>query len=209
VLQVRKGNRTQSFYTLPEYEAWKESLANTRDANGWDIKYYKGEMEDLKFSALCLAWEALACMFCGWLRALLAPKQHGVNRTCCRAMATVNSHNKPTVACCCLPPGLGTSTAKEAKEYFANMDQHKKNFVWEGEWPAAASRDHQPCQRLCRAAAARCPIIIRLACDPHDNVTVFCLSCLPKYTFGRTQRCMLCCAAVAVSTCRRGGRPEH
>jgi DNA topoisomerase-2 len=44
LLQVRKGNRSQSFYTLPEYEAWKESLANTRDANGWDIKYYKGEL---------------------------------------------------------------------------------------------------------------------------------------------------------------------
>jgi hypothetical protein len=35
--------------------------------------------------------------------------------------------------CCCCAAGLGTSTAKEAKEYFAAMDQHKKNFVWEGE----------------------------------------------------------------------------
>ncbi|KAF6262252.1 DNA topoisomerase [Scenedesmus sp. NREL 46B-D3] len=70
IIKVRKGNRTQCFYTMPEYDAWRESLANTRDANGWDIKYYKG---------------------------------------------------------------LGTSTAKEAKEYFANMDLHKKDFVWEDE----------------------------------------------------------------------------
>lgn len=28
--------------------------------------------------------------------------------------------------------GLGTSSPKEAKEYFAAMDYHKKNFVWEG-----------------------------------------------------------------------------
>jgi hypothetical protein len=27
-----------SFYTLPEYENWRETLASTA---GWDIKYYK------------------------------------------------------------------------------------------------------------------------------------------------------------------------
>lgn len=27
-----------SFYTMPEYEAWREGLATT---SGWDIKYYK------------------------------------------------------------------------------------------------------------------------------------------------------------------------
>jgi DNA topoisomerase-2 len=53
LLQVRKGNRSQSFYTMPEYEAWRESLANSRDANGWDIKYYKGAPQHL--AVLCLA----------------------------------------------------------------------------------------------------------------------------------------------------------
>eukprot|EP00775_Hariotina_reticulata_P006914 gene6914-7130_t len=67
IIKARKGNRTMTFYTLPEYEAWRESLSSSA-AGSWDIKYYKG---------------------------------------------------------------LGTSSAKEAKEYFANMDQHKKNFVWE------------------------------------------------------------------------------
>lgn len=63
--QVTKGKKTLAFYTLPEYEAWKEST-NTA---GWSVKYYKG---------------------------------------------------------------LGTSTEKEAKEYFAALDDHKKQFVWTG-----------------------------------------------------------------------------
>ena len=29
--------------------------------------------------------------------------------------------------------GLGTSTPKEAKEYFAALQQHKKKFVWSGD----------------------------------------------------------------------------
>ncbi|CAI5535699.1 unnamed protein product [Closterium sp. Naga37s-1] len=57
-----------SFYTIPEYESWKESLGGS--TKGWSIKYYKG---------------------------------------------------------------LGTSTPKEAKEYFAALDQHRKSFEWTGE----------------------------------------------------------------------------
>lgn len=65
-VQAKKGNQTKVFYTIPEYEAWKEENGGAR---GWSIKYYKG---------------------------------------------------------------LGTSTAKEAKEYFAALDCHRKTFVWEG-----------------------------------------------------------------------------
>lgn len=36
-LQATKGNRSISFYTLPEYEEWREAN-NTR---GWTTKYYK------------------------------------------------------------------------------------------------------------------------------------------------------------------------
>ncbi|GLT73663.1 hypothetical protein SLA2020_455040 [Shorea laevis] len=54
-----------SFYSMPEYESWKESLRG--NATGWTIKYYKG---------------------------------------------------------------LGTSTSKEGKEYFSNLDKHKKEFIW-------------------------------------------------------------------------------
>ncbi|URE07085.1 hypothetical protein MUK42_20585 [Musa troglodytarum] len=35
-----KNKTVLSFYSMPEYEAWKESLGG--NANGWSIKYYKG-----------------------------------------------------------------------------------------------------------------------------------------------------------------------
>lgn len=40
-LQARKGARVHSFYTMPEYESWKEGLGSA-GTSGWDIKYYKG-----------------------------------------------------------------------------------------------------------------------------------------------------------------------
>ena len=64
IIKAQKGGVSKVFYTMPEYEEWREGLANQR---GWSIKYYKG---------------------------------------------------------------LGTSTAKEAKEYFAELDGHKKTFVY-------------------------------------------------------------------------------
>ena len=64
-VQATKGKQTKVFYTMPEYETWKEET-NTK---GWSIKYYKG---------------------------------------------------------------LGTSTSKEAKEYFAELDTNRKTFVWSG-----------------------------------------------------------------------------
>ncbi|QDZ25819.1 DNA topoisomerase II [Chloropicon primus] len=58
------GKDVKVFYTLPEYESWKEASANEK---GWKIKYYKG---------------------------------------------------------------LGTSTAKEAKEYFADLQKNSKDFTY-------------------------------------------------------------------------------
>ena len=40
IVKVTKGKKTQTFFTLPEYESWKESTGN--NAKGWKIKYYKG-----------------------------------------------------------------------------------------------------------------------------------------------------------------------
>jgi DNA topoisomerase-2 len=41
VKATRKGTKkVLSFYSMPEYEEWKESLKG--NATGWDIKYYKG-----------------------------------------------------------------------------------------------------------------------------------------------------------------------
>lgn len=40
IVKCTKGKKAETFFTLPEYEAWKESTGN--DAKGWNIKYYKG-----------------------------------------------------------------------------------------------------------------------------------------------------------------------
>ena len=40
IVKVTKGKKTQTFFTLPEYESWKESTGN--NAKGFKIKYYKG-----------------------------------------------------------------------------------------------------------------------------------------------------------------------
>ncbi|KAL2478354.1 DNA topoisomerase 2 [Forsythia ovata] len=65
VKATHKNGEKRSFYTMPEYESWKESLGDK--ARSWSIKYYKG---------------------------------------------------------------LGTSTDKEGKEYFKDLEKHKKDFVW-------------------------------------------------------------------------------
>lgn len=70
--QVSKGGRCLSFYTLPEYENWKETV----NQKGWAVKYYKG---------------------------------------------------------------LGTSTKEEAKAYFADIHQHRKEFIYEGGYLSPAS----------------------------------------------------------------------
>jgi len=64
IVKVTKGERTLSFYSLPEFTEWKNGCANW---NKWMIKYYKG---------------------------------------------------------------LGTSEAKEAKEYFADMVRHRIKFSY-------------------------------------------------------------------------------
>ncbi|EOY18139.1 Topoisomerase II isoform 3 [Theobroma cacao] len=68
VKATHKTKGVLSFYSMPEYEFWKESLGG--NAKGWSIKYYKG---------------------------------------------------------------LGTSTSKEGKDYFKNLDKHRKEFVWQDE----------------------------------------------------------------------------
>ncbi|GAU18535.1 hypothetical protein TSUD_325240 [Trifolium subterraneum] len=67
--QASHSNGTKlSFYSMPEYETWRERLGN--NANGWKLKYYKG---------------------------------------------------------------LGTSTPQEGREYFRDLDKHRKDFIWEDE----------------------------------------------------------------------------
>lgn len=39
IVKVTKGKQELAFFTLPEYETWKEANA---DGKGWVIKYFKG-----------------------------------------------------------------------------------------------------------------------------------------------------------------------
>lgn len=45
----RNGNGL-SFYSMPEYELWRESLGG--NASGWSIKYYKVCVRSSKYSFL-------------------------------------------------------------------------------------------------------------------------------------------------------------
>ncbi len=40
IVKCSKGTKTKTFFTLPEYDEWKETTGN--DGKGWHIKYYKG-----------------------------------------------------------------------------------------------------------------------------------------------------------------------
>ncbi len=40
IVKATKGKQSKTFFTLPEFESWKESTGN--DAKGWNTKYYKG-----------------------------------------------------------------------------------------------------------------------------------------------------------------------
>lgn len=39
IVKVTKGKQVLTFYTMPQYEEWKEQ---NNDGRGWDAKYYKG-----------------------------------------------------------------------------------------------------------------------------------------------------------------------
>ncbi len=40
IVKVSKGKKSETFFTLPQYETWREETGN--NAKGWKIKYYKG-----------------------------------------------------------------------------------------------------------------------------------------------------------------------
>mmetsp|Transcript_33371 Transcript_33371/g.74997 ORF Transcript_33371/g.74997 Transcript_33371/m.74997 type:complete len:1397 (+) Transcript_33371:148-4338(+) len=40
IVKCTKGKKSETFFTLPEYNEWKEGTGD--DARGWSIKYYKG-----------------------------------------------------------------------------------------------------------------------------------------------------------------------
>ena len=90
--QASKGKQRLAFFTMPEYEAWKESASP-----GWTVKYYKG---------------------------------------------------------------LGTSDKREAQEYFADIDQHRKSFVWQGARPLRMHTVHcHACMQLLARLCFRCRVV--------------------------------------------------
>ncbi len=40
IVKVSKGKKSETFFTIPQYENWREETGN--NAKGWKIKYYKG-----------------------------------------------------------------------------------------------------------------------------------------------------------------------
>ena len=42
IIKATKGKNSKVFYTLPEYDNWKEAAEETGTGRGWHIKYYKG-----------------------------------------------------------------------------------------------------------------------------------------------------------------------
>lgn len=40
IIKATRNGRTMAFYTMPEYDAWREGLGGS--TRGWKVKYYKG-----------------------------------------------------------------------------------------------------------------------------------------------------------------------
>ena len=51
---TRRNGTVLSFYSMPEYESWKESLNG--NASGWSIKYYKVCLFDMEEKEFGYTW---------------------------------------------------------------------------------------------------------------------------------------------------------
>lgn len=96
-----KKKQEFSFYTLPEYEAWREERGG---APGWKVKYYKGDF---------------------WSFSLFFSSEERVDKREEGKKLTQGPEQNLEKS-----QGLGTSTEKEAKAYFSRIDSHRKRFVW-------------------------------------------------------------------------------
>ena len=70
-VEATRGKHSKTFFTLPQYNEWKESTGN--DAKGWSAKYYKGlgtstaapaRPSFILKSAYCLAIKRLKIYLC-------------------------------------------------------------------------------------------------------------------------------------------------
>lgn len=139
IIKATKGKQTMTFYTMPEYENWKEAN-NTR---GWSIKYYKvrqaePQTDKPRSSRPYLPYNPPPPPVSQTCPILLYPSSCSLNKSKQPSCSLKNPRSNLLNLChvTLLPrqqQGLGTSTAKEAKEYFADLDEHVKEFVWGGD----------------------------------------------------------------------------
>ena len=158
IVKVVKGKSSTSFFTLPEYIAWKTATgaASGAGTKGWAIKYYKG---------LGTSTSVGACGCGRWLaggRGLACHSLEGVGGRgggVAMPLPLTSRALVPTLSAS-LPPDAPV----EAKEYFAAIDKHQLDFEMDdptvtganaSEWgrSARASTTAGACRT---AAAARC-----------------------------------------------------
>lgn len=101
-MQATKNKQELSFYSIPEFDEWKKQTENYKS---WHIKYYKG---------LRLIFFEDSSQF----SSLNVGEQ--------------KKPNAPLLNVSIFRSGLGTSTSKEAKEYFAEMERHRITFRYGG-----------------------------------------------------------------------------
>ena len=122
-MQATKGKQKLAFFTMPEYEAWKETAAP-----GWTVKYYKGlgtsdkkeaqeYFADIDLHRKTFVHEGVHSF--SYLRC--SESDFSLDRP-------LNQRPEPSNAA----RGLETSDVKEAQEYCADIDLHRKTFVHEG-----------------------------------------------------------------------------
>lgn len=66
IIKATRNSKTLAFYTLPEYEAWRESLGGS--TRGWKVKYYKGTQAGMILIMYCVLVPKGWCFVCIWGR---------------------------------------------------------------------------------------------------------------------------------------------
>jgi len=139
IVKAVKGKTATSFFTLPEYIAWKTATAagSSVGTKGWAIKYYKGLGTSTSVGA------------CG-ARQLRGAQPSVIERQ------HQHQHQQPErvlSAACNHRPALHRASvhvslcAAEAKEYFAAIDKHQLDFEMDD--PTVTGANASECRSIC------------------------------------------------------------
>lgn len=111
IVKCSKGKRNEVFYTIPEYESWKE---DNNEGMGWTIKVGSAHPQrPTGVKPPCPISSTYLKGISHWLTWTDA------SSTLVFMWSFVQYYK-----------GLGTSTAAEAKEYFSDLVTHRINFIW-------------------------------------------------------------------------------